>query len=82
VIAELSERTGWRIQVAPRVDQQAVLVAAQSLIPETWGLRKNPGLDLPRRQVILKFSAPPAADELTERSQELEERTGFGFVVK
>lgn len=75
---ELEERTGWRIKSAKKVDQQAVLQAVGAMLPESWDLQKNPGLDVPNLVVRLKLSNSPADDELEAFEQNLDEKTGFG----
>ncbi len=81
-IAALENRTGWRIAVADRVDQQAVLRAAAELIPAGWDLARNPGLDLGGRRVLLKLRRPVADDERERVSARLEQRTGFALGVR
>ena len=81
LIERLAYRTGWRVQVSVRVDQQAVLATFRALLPEDWQLAKNPGLDVPGRRVVLKLAAacdPGAWEDLT---RELAERTGFDLAV-
>lgn len=82
VIDELSYVTGWRIEVANKVDQQTILAVASELIPTSWSLRKGPGLDVAGRKVVLKMSGSPPADELDDLVCELADRTGFSVVIK
>ncbi|MBN2493007.1 MAG: MBL fold metallo-hydrolase [Deltaproteobacteria bacterium] len=82
MIGRLEQETGWRIRVAERVDQQAVLRIAAELIPGSWQLARSPGLDVAGRKVLLKPSAPIPAAELDEVSQELVRRTGFGLQTR
>jgi len=80
VRSELQAHTGWRIQPAPRVDQQAVLHVVSELIPDSWEQTRNPGLDVAGRKVRLRLredAAPPPAAEREEVEAELERRTGF-----
>lgn len=77
IIDRLQEETGWRIRIAERVDQQAVLRIASEVIPRGWNLARNPGLDLAGRKVLLKFSSPAPEEEILQASDELGRRTGF-----
>jgi Cft2 family RNA processing exonuclease len=82
IIDELRHVTCWRIVIAERVEQQAVLALAGELIPASWTLRKGPGLDVASRRVVLRLSVPPPATELDAFARELDERTGFGVEIK
>jgi len=81
LIDDLSYRTSWRIRVAQKVDQQAVLSLVRAHLPAAWQLKKGPGLDVANRQVILRLKAPlpPAADDedLTALSAALDRDAGF-----
>jgi Cft2 family RNA processing exonuclease len=76
-LEDLSYRTSWRIRVADRVDQQAVLRLVRELIPEGWQLSKGPGLDVAGRKVRLKLLAPPDEAERAAVSRKLREGAGF-----
>lgn len=79
LIEELSFRTSWRIRIAPKVDQQAVLRVAREVIPAHWPQKKGPGLDLAGRKVLLRLEGTPPNDEWEEADRELRRRTGFSL---
>ena len=74
---ELSYHTGWRIRVADRVDQQAVLRVVAELVPATWQQSRGPGLDVAGRKVLLRLGAPPPEQERAAVAARLRELTGF-----
>ena len=77
LLSELGYRTSWRVVVANKVDQQAVLAAARELIPDTWQQTKNPGLDVAGRRLLLRLVHQPPVEERQHVSEKLEQRTGF-----
>jgi Cft2 family RNA processing exonuclease len=81
LIDELSYRLSWRIQVAPKVDQQRVLQLLHTRLPASWRLSKGPGLDVAGRRVKLKLAEAPPEKELGEVSAELLQLTGFSLEV-
>ncbi|MBM4320519.1 MAG: hypothetical protein FJ125_11305 [Deltaproteobacteria bacterium] len=79
VIEELEQATHWRVRVAASVDQQTVLATVRSLLPPTWRLTRDPGLDVAGRKVRLQLSGPPPAAEWAALEAALREATGFGL---
>ena len=77
LLGDLQYRTSWRIVVANKVDQQAVLATAREVIPDTWQQKKGPGLDVTGRRLLLRLVQEPPAEQRQEVSEALEERTGF-----
>ena len=77
LLDDLQYRTSWRVVVAGKVDQQAVLAAARELIPDTWQQTKGPGLDVAGRRLLLRLAQEPPEEQRQQVSEELKERTGF-----
>ena len=82
LLARLEQETGWPIRIAEKVDQIRVLSVARRLIPETWPLKKGPGLDLASRRVLLSLAGQVPEEELAAVSARLEEETGFVLARK
>jgi hypothetical protein len=77
LLARLEYETGWRVRVALRVDQQAVLAAVRELLPADIALAKGPGLDVAARKVVLRLAAPAPPDAWAAFRDALERQTGF-----
>jgi Cft2 family RNA processing exonuclease len=82
LLDELEQLTGWSFRVAEKVDQGAVLALARKLIPKEWSLKKNPGLDVANRKVMVKLSEPVDEGRVSEVAAPLEEESGFSLDVR
>ena len=75
----LANETGWRIRIAPRVDQNALFRIAGALCAR-YGIvpAKNPSY-LPQRQTLVIKAAPGTSEEsLTEVAEVFRRETGCG----
>lgn len=81
-LSQLSTYTGWSIRVRERVDQHRVKAFAKELIPEAWGLRKEPGYFPDKQQVSAKITSPPSAQEQNDLCQAFFAHTGLRLLLK
>ena len=81
LIEHLQREVGWSIRIFPRADQQAVLQIFRELVPRSWALRKNPGLDTAQALVKVQVVSLPSREEIDRVAGSLLEATGFGLVV-
>jgi hypothetical protein len=81
-IRQLEQTTRWRIRIAERIDQIAILNLVREILPKEWVLAKPPGLDVANRKLLLRLIAPVQEAELEKYSQDLQQKTGFAFVAR
>lgn len=75
-LAELQERTGWRVEVYPQPNLEEVLGTARAMAGECTQVAKagfNPGL----QSVIIKAGELPAVGKLAELREKFREATGY-----
>lgn len=81
-LARLEEETGHSIQIRPRADQHRIKELAKKLLPEDWGLRKEPGFHQDKAQVSAKIATPPPLATLAAIQKEFKGLTGFSLTVE
>jgi len=81
-IRQLEQTTRWRIRIAERIDQIAILNLVREILPKEWAMAKPPGLDVANRKVLLRLIAPIQDEELEKYSQDLQQKTGFALVAR
>ena len=81
-IRQLEQTTRWRIRIAERIDQIAILNLVREILPKEWVMAKPPGLDVANRKVLLRLIAPVQEAELEKHSQDLQQKTGFAIVAR
>ncbi|HAA57605.1 MAG TPA: hypothetical protein DCE42_22755 [Myxococcales bacterium] len=79
VLAKLSKIVGWEIKIRPRSDQHKIKEIAKQLIPEEWGLRKEPGFHQDQATIKAKISVEPPAGEAQALNAILQQKTGFSL---
>jgi Cft2 family RNA processing exonuclease len=83
LIDDLAYRTSWRLRIASKVDQQAVLQLVRTHLPTAWQVTKGPGLDVANRRVILRLATPPPPDDedLAALAATLDREAGFSMKI-
>jgi Cft2 family RNA processing exonuclease len=84
VVEQLREETGWRVVIqADYVHQQALMEAADELMPAAWTPRGRPALHLEQRRVAVKVEAgAPDAALVDKVSAAYLAKTGFVLDVQ
>jgi hypothetical protein len=77
LLARLEEATRWTIRFHTEPNQDTIKRRAKELIPESWGLRKEPGFFKLDGLVRARLAAPPPPAELAAVSEQLERETGY-----
>ncbi|MGV8125121.1 MAG: MBL fold metallo-hydrolase [Candidatus Xenobiia bacterium LiM19] len=78
---KLSKETGWDITINPEPNQHLIKEKARTLIPSSWGVKKEPGFFGKERQVRVKVLVLPPDEEISKISKQFEEETGFELKV-
>ncbi|WP_332238174.1 MBL fold metallo-hydrolase [Sporolactobacillus sp. KGMB 08714] len=78
---ELSCRTGLPITFAKNPKQNEIIRTASELIPEDWGLQKNPSLHPGEALLTVKLPEKPPEEEVRRVGERIEERTGYRLSV-
>ncbi len=82
-ITQLSEATGYPLQIHPHPNQQMILQTAKRLLAEAgWEVRKGPGIHIDRAEVSVALHEPPDEAAAEALSAALEEQTGYRLVWK
>lgn len=78
---ELSYRTGFPVTFAKNPKQDEVIRLTAALVPDSWGLRKNPSLHLDKAQVSLKLAVKPSEEERKQVAEKIEALTGYHLMI-
>lgn len=79
---ELSYRTGLPITFAKNPKQNEVIQAAAALIPDGWGLQKNPSLHSGEALLSVKLPKQPPEEEVRQVGERIEGQTGYRLFVQ
>ena len=79
-LEQLSEQTGWDIHIKPAVNQLALGLAAEELLPAGAAIQKGPAYYLNKGQVHLELHNISAA-QIQELRQQYRTITGFDLIV-
>ncbi len=60
LLAELAERTGWQIDVAPEVNQSALNALLRELLPAGWQIAKGPAIHREQKRLSVTLLPSPA----------------------
>ncbi len=78
-IAQIEPRTGWRPQVNPELNQQALVELIQRLLPSGRQVAKAPAVHRERREVELTVYG--AGEKLDRMAEEFSRETGYALLV-
>lgn len=78
LITALEERTGWEVQVRPIVNQNALAVALNEILPEGARITKGPSFYLDKREVVVELEGLDDSDELEGKFMDM---TDFKLIV-
>jgi uncharacterized protein len=78
LIEELEQQTGWDILVKPGVNQQALGMAVDELLPEGARIVKGPSYFMDRREVQAEIEG---VDDLEELARDFHDLTGFRLLT-
>ena len=81
VLQDLIEQTGWPIELNPEPNQYGIKQEVRTIVPDSWGLQKEPGIY--KKEFIVKITLPsmPASHELESIAQKVYDRTGFRLEI-
>lgn len=79
-LEQLVEQTGWDIHIKPAVNQLALGIAAEELLPDGVSIQKGPAYHLNKAEVHLELRhiSDAQAKELRQRYRQI---TGFDLIV-
>jgi Cft2 family RNA processing exonuclease len=77
-IKEASQRTGWQVMVDPTVNQDALVMMVERLLPDGAKLMKRPSYFMDRREVSAEILHLPDPEAL---AQAYERATGFRLLI-
>jgi Cft2 family RNA processing exonuclease len=78
LIVAVEERTGWEVQVRPIVNQNALAVALNEILPEGVRISKGPSFFLDKREVAVELEGLEDSDELEGKFMDM---TDFKLIV-
>jgi Cft2 family RNA processing exonuclease len=79
-IEELTEKSGWDVKVMPQVNQQALSLALDKLLPEGARISKGPSYYMEKREVQAEIVGA-SAEALDTMKREFMRNTDFKFVA-
>lgn len=79
---ELSYRTGLPVTYTKNPKQNEVIRIASELIPNGWGMSKNPSLHINEATISVKLPMQPPEKELLQVKNEIEKMTGYRLSVQ
>ncbi|MDC3418311.1 MBL fold metallo-hydrolase [Aquibacillus salsiterrae] len=82
MLRELSNRIGMAVQFATQPKQNEIILSTKELTPVSWGLKGNPSIHIERKEVAVKITNQPTADEIAEVNSAIEKKTGYKLQVK
>jgi uncharacterized protein len=82
VIADLAQRTGWRLSINPQPNQGAILEAARMLLNQAgWTVKKGPGIYPEKSEVLAGLAETPDEDTLSQVASAFTSQTGFRMMI-
>jgi Cft2 family RNA processing exonuclease len=82
VIADLVQRTGWRLSINPQPNQGAILESARKLLNQVgWTVKKGPGIYPEKSEVLVGLADSPDEDSLSKMASSFVNLTGFQMVI-
>jgi Cft2 family RNA processing exonuclease len=82
VIADLVQRTGWRLSINPQPNQGAILESARMLLNQAgWTVKKGPGIYPEKSEVLVGLAESPDEDALLQMTSAFTNQTGFRMVI-
>ncbi|MEM1007612.1 MAG: MBL fold metallo-hydrolase [Myxococcota bacterium] len=81
-IQELSQQTGWAIQLNPEPNSAGIKVALHMQLPEQWALRKEPRIEKKQQQIQVHLQQIPPSEELQSIAQRVYQNTGYTLHVR
>ena len=79
-LEQLVEQTGWDIHIKPAVNQLALGIAAEELLPDGVSIQKGPAYHLNKAEVHLELH-PISDAQARELRQQYREITGFDLII-
>lgn len=80
-LAELAQRSGWKLVLNQHPHQEATLAAARAVLPNGWTLLKTPAL-YPEGRVRVEVRAPEEQPDTLAVQRAFRERTGLELQVE
>lgn len=82
-LAAVAERTGWSVSVVPEAHAGALATAVQEVLPEGWGITKQPSYYREENRVVVRATLPPQVTEtdLERVRAAYETRTGVRLEI-
>ncbi|MGJ3240687.1 MAG: MBL fold metallo-hydrolase [Anaerolineae bacterium] len=77
LIEDLIDQSGWEVEVRPQVNQQALALALDSLLPKAVSVRRGPSYYMDQRVVEAEVSEVDDEDILREIEHEFLQMTDF-----
>lgn len=82
VIADLAQRTGWRLSINPQPNQGAILEAARKLLNQAgWTVSKGPSIYPEKSEVVVGLVESPAGEALAQVASAFTDQTGFQLTI-
>jgi hypothetical protein len=82
VIADLVQRTGWRLSINPQPNQGAILEASRKLLSQAgWTINKGPGIYPEKSEVIVGIAEAPGKDFISQAASAFMDLTGFQMTI-
>ena len=82
VIANLAQRTGWRLSINPQPNQGAIFESARKLLNQAgWTVKKGPGIYPEKSEVLVGLAESPNEDSLLKVASSFLNLTGFQMVI-
>ena len=78
VIADLAQRTGWRLSINPQPNQGAILESARKLLNQAgWTVNKGPGIYPEKSEVVVGLAESPDGVSVFQVATSFMNLTGF-----
>ncbi len=79
-IEQVIEQTGWQVHIKPTVNQQALGIVADEILPEGVTINKGPSYHMDKGQVQYELSNI-SDEQATQLRQKYRELTGFDLII-
>jgi Cft2 family RNA processing exonuclease len=81
-ITALANETGYTIMIHPHPNQQQIIQVVQQVVRDAgWQIRKGPSIHIDRGEVAVTLADDVAETAVDPVAQQIEERTGYRFVI-